>query len=143
MQIYNLPAGKYTIGDPAYFFSDKDQDDWLRFIESNDFVDDEGMGFLLDVNTIVVVFHTTHGDGKFEDDMGNSYPVDSGLIGIIPFREGTDVPSGHTMIEFDRNFECFNNNGFLHFGDIFIDTQGDDEDDIYFNEDEGSLYDDE
>jgi hypothetical protein len=122
MDVYNFSKGVYLIGDPAYFFHDKGHDEWLRFLEVNNFVDEDGEGRLLSTNDKVVVFSTNHGDGLYLDDLNNEYTVDSGLIGIIPFRENSDIPHGMNKIEFDKDFECYKNGFILHFGDITIDT---------------------
>jgi hypothetical protein len=122
MEDYILPAGKYLIGDPCYFFSDKPHEDWLNFLEQNDFLDNEGKGVLTGTDLSVVVFGTKYGDGLYKDEYNNEYGVDSGLIGIIPYTEESDIPSLMHLIQFDKDFECINNNGYLHFGDIVIDT---------------------
>ena len=150
MQICNMPAGKYFLGDPCYFFSDKSHDEWLHFLAVNDYYDSEGAGFLAGTNLKTCVFPTRYGDGEYTDDYGRQYGVDSGLIGLIPYLDGSDIPSYVHVVEFEKDFECFNDNGYLNFGDIAIDTVQDvdvydDYDDYEYNsdnyDDDGVLYD--
>jgi len=150
MRFYTMPAGKYLVGDPCYFFSDKDHEEWIQFLRTNQYIGDEddgeGEGYLVGTDKKVCIFSTKYGDGSYSDEFGNLYDVDAGMIGVIPLVEGGDVPHGMTVIEFDKDFECYNNDGILYFGDIVIDTAGTTKDEIeededYNNYDEGTLYD--
>ena len=141
-KLYDMSKGKYLVGDPCYFFTDKDNSEWLRFLTYNNFEEGPGgKGNLVGTDIEIVVFGTAYGDGSYKDDFNHSYDVDSGLIGIIPFQEGSDVTSGMNLVDFEKDFECYNDKGTLHFGDIVIDTKEDTEYDDF--NDEGVLFDDE
>jgi hypothetical protein len=71
-------------------------------------------------------FDITSGDGEYEDTDGNTYPVDSGGIGIIAssyikpeFEEKTDLG---TVVTFDEEFQVEQLGNYLYFGDVTIHT---------------------
>ena len=69
-------AGKYYIGDLCYVMHEK----WTEFCHSTD---NEGTLQKLSDNRSFWWHSTAYGDGNFNDQLGNEYPVDAGLIGII------------------------------------------------------------
>lgn len=83
-----LPAGTYYIGDLCYVIGKEDKD-WMDFLNNSFWrvapergpncggpVDYKGhKGFAA---------YTAHGDGCYQDQWYNEYPVDAGMIGIIP-----------------------------------------------------------
>lgn len=75
MSLYTMPAGIYYIGDPCYVF---DKATWKAYC-------DVGPGI---VHTFLdhkcLSFYTKHGDGKYYDNEGFEYFVDSGTLGMIP-----------------------------------------------------------
>lgn len=86
----NLPAGEYYLGDPCYVIA---EDEWLNFCHLLSTFDREKMqevslctnGMIAEFNGHkVFVTSTNCGDGSYRDQLGNSYPVDAGLIGLIP-----------------------------------------------------------
>ena len=79
-----------------------------------------------------------HGDGVYSDQFNNSYPVDAGLIGCIKIDDIIDPKADTSLgatIYFDEPFECFSDNGVLHFGHISIDTDDEDEENDDFSDD--------
>lgn len=147
-----LKAGTYYIGDPCYAFQG---DDWNKILDENDYFNAEECSFK---NIPLFAVSTKHGDGCYEDQYGNEYPVDAGLIGCVPielcnFGEGIAVIEGRFFdnrgIEnfkfvpgkihtFDSEFVCSEENGMIEIGDFFIDTdpneQWGDDQDYFFNE---------
>jgi len=126
---YIIPAGKYWLGDPCYVIQSKD---WLHFCNEYSFNDTENNAYLtLPDNTPVLAFSTYHGDGHYIDQHGNEYPVDAGLIGLIPFdytekfseKELTNYSSLGTVVEFAEETLCFTADGILTFGNYIIDTK--------------------
>lgn len=73
-----LPSGTYYVGDPCYVF---DHPSWDALGEQTDW-------FETPLATLagrsLVVFGTAYGDGTYADLDGNLYPVDAGLIGVVP-----------------------------------------------------------
>lgn len=118
-------AGKYVLGDPCYCFSSDDPDDlWMKLLESCDYFD-KPIG---EVNGVKILgFHTAYGDGTYAGSDGFDYGVDAGLIGLVPYdfaisQIGTFEPELHQVVEFDKDFECSEDNGFMVFGHITIET---------------------
>lgn len=122
MNIVKLKKGRYLIGDPCYQFTGRPHAEWHKFLSVNNlFEDTQGTGYEQEL----AVFGTAWGDGAYFDNEGIEYPVDAGLIGAVHYVEGTEVPDGNHVYSFDTPFECFNDNGILHFGNVVIDTAGD------------------
>ena len=75
-----MPAGEYYVGDLCYVMSDR----WDEFcnitISGNECMNGE---FTLSDGVRFASYGTAHGDGLYEDNFGNEYPVDAGLIGCI------------------------------------------------------------
>lgn len=115
-----LNVGKYVVGDPCYFIEDED---WIDFLEEHDFFTEISLGKTMDGRTACIMA-TEFGDGTLFDMEKNEYIVDSGLIGVIEYREGDDIPYGMRLVDFTEKAWCFNLDGFLHFGPIIIDTVG-------------------
>lgn len=73
-----IPANTYFLGDPCYAVRG---DDWDVLLNSCDFFDNpvgEIKGFK------VYASSTAYGDGVYTGSTGNEYPVDAGLIGLVP-----------------------------------------------------------
>ena len=122
-----LPAGKYYIGDPCYVVADNL---WDKLIDSTGC-------FGLDLENVTnwndgkffykalpcFASGTAYGDGVYRDGMGGKYPVDAGLIGIMPVEncKKSGLNLGR-IVEFLHSFEVWEDNGIFHFGHIRIDT---------------------
>lgn len=117
--MHKLPAGKYFIGDPCYVFTDADWDALLEALDSFESDDiQHHNGFEL------WAFGTAFGDGVYTDQNGIEYPVDSGLLGIVPLEMITN-PEGQehgTVIEFQKPVAVDHENGTFWFGQICIKT---------------------
>lgn len=134
-----VPAGKYILGDPCYAVPDSE---WMELLESCDY-------FNTPIGTIrrngysettgafkpfkVVAFNTRWGDGCYEGTDGCMYPVDAGLIGLVPIElVGTEELRSDlcTVVTFTTPVKCSSNgDGKLRFGSITIDTDPEDDED--------------
>lgn len=126
-----MPAGRYYVGDLCYVMHPQWDEFCSKTISGNECLDGE---VVFDNGVKVTQFGTAYGDGVYEDQFENSYPVDAGLIGCIRFEDINDPKAwleGGNIIEFEEDFECAEDNGILYFGHIKIDTKGywEDEDD--------------
>ena len=128
-----VPPGKYVLGDPCYVVPGKDWDDLLG---SCDYFN-HPVGLIHGYQ--ILAFSTRWGDGTYCDNRGKKYPVDAGLIGLVPadYAEGYNDQASH-IVEFQYNVKCTRDaEGVLTFGGIEIDTSGNnpynpDEDDDEF-----------
>lgn len=126
---YIVPSGKYWLGDPCYVIKDSH---WLKFCNEYSFGDTESNTYInLDETTKVLAFSTYHGDGCYLDQHGNSYPVDAGMIGLVPWeytqkfteKDSTEYLSLSNVVEFTEDTLCFTADGILTFGNYIIDTK--------------------
>ena len=126
-----VPAGKYILGDPCYAVPDSD---WDGLLQSCNFFENP-IGYIKDgmQQFPVLAFNTRWGDGCYEGTDGCMYPVDAGLIGLVPVElVGTEELRSDlcTVVTFTTPVKCSSNgDGKLRFGSITIDTDpADDED---------------
>ena len=124
-----VPAGKYILGDPCYAVPDSD---WDALLKSCNFFESP-IGYIKDglQEFPVVAFSTRWGDGCYKGTDGNLYPVDAGLIGLVPV-EVVGMESLRsdlcTVVTFTTAVKCSTDNeGKLRFGHITIDTDPVDE----------------
>lgn len=125
-----VPAGEYWLGDPCYAVPDEL---WDSLLESSDF-------FNLPVGLAgkhkVLAFGTAYGDGMYRDQLGNMYPVDAGLIGLVPVELAKANPFGMKRVKFIREERCTGDDGVMQFGEYKINTRDDDVMDDYDDEEE-------
>ena len=129
-----LPAGKYFIGDPCYVLQSKDNSDerWSKFCDliyededgnTNEVTEFEGVP--------MYTGNTKYGDGYYLDNYGNGYGVDAGLIGAVPMelckQSKKEMDRLGRVVVFKKDFRARSQDGIFYFGDIVIDTAGDDE----------------
>lgn len=77
----SMPAGRYYIGDLCYVMSDDEWDEFCSItIKRDECLDGE---FSLRDGRRFATYGTKWGDGEYQDNYGNSYSVDAGLIGCI------------------------------------------------------------
>ena len=113
-----VPPGKYVLGDPCYVVP---QEDWQPLLESCDY-------FNLPVGLCkgfqVLGFSTKYGDGTYADNQHRHYPVDAGLIGLVPIEYAIGVdPELSQVVEFKNSTTCTRtSDGVLTFGNIVINT---------------------
>ncbi len=139
-----VQAGEYYLGDPCYTVPHRL---WHALLDSSNFFDS-----CTPIGTVeghqVLAFGTKYGDGTYRDQQGVKYPVDAGIIGLVPVAlvekteaNGVEKSNCSRIIKFDRAVTCYSDDGVLHFGDYVIDTRGkaavfDDEVDDYEGEKE-------
>jgi hypothetical protein len=91
-------AGEYYIGDLCYVLSDDHFDDVL-----------DGTGYLgnkMKESEEFPIFAVNHcDDGKYKDDFGREYSVDSGTIGIVQAELIDNISVGGHIIEFESDFK--------------------------------------
>lgn len=127
----NFKAGKYYVGDLCYVINDKNWDkigeetDWFQNGDSFEFKGE-----------VVFVSSTAYGDGTYYDNKGKHYHVDAGLIGVIPFNiiDENENGDGGQIIDFEKDFTAFEDDGMFFIDDIRIDTKGDEDYDEYDDE---------
>ncbi len=113
-----LPPGHYCLGDPGYIIAGQE---WSQYLESWN----NGQPFR---NRPVTAFFTKSGDGKYTGNDGNTYTVDSGIIGLVPDEAGMPQHEDRCMtrrVQFHQEFTCSqDDDGTLRFGHITIRTGG-------------------
>lgn len=115
-----VPPGKYFLGDPCYAVPD---DYWDDLLDSCDFFNTTPVGVVN--GNQVLSFNTAYGDGTYEDQYGNEYPVDAGMIGLTPaaFVDGDPVKARlGQWVEFNCPTICYSADGVLTFGKFNINT---------------------
>ena len=124
VKVFSVKAGRYFVGDPCYLFHNPDV--WMDLLESCSFFDNpEGVV----KGQKVYASPTQNGDGIYGADLGLQFPVDSGLIGIVPEApaleclEGTE-PYGVVLVEFEKPFlfKTLDNTGVISIGHIRVYT---------------------
>lgn len=124
-----MPAGTYYIGDLCYVMGDK----WESFMDNIDY---DGYADSFGIKSIGKIkycwFGTQYGDGRYEDNFGNLYPVDAGLIGCILVSDIVKSKENNTNLgniyHFNEEFECSRTEeGTLQFGRVIIETGYDEE----------------
>lgn len=128
-----IPAGEYWVGDPCYCFTD--HGDWMALLESADYTSDRAILEAEAGGLRFVASQTAYGDGRYSDQHGGSYPVDAGLLGVVPVgmeqAPGADwVYTREELMErvrFEKPFRVSYEDGTVRIGHLVIET-GDDED---------------
>ena len=124
-----FPAGRYYVGDLCYVI---DEGHWDKILEQSGY-----FGYKLNSDQWFGVYEgykvfagfTAHGDGCYDDNFGNLYGVDAGLIGIID-ANWLDVNEAAieclgAIHDFKDDFEVsMPERGLFHFGEVTIDTRG-------------------
>jgi hypothetical protein len=116
---HNIPAGTYWVGDPCYAYSDDAL--WMALLESADYKESD----LLEARARghrFVASGTAFGDGTYEDGQGREYPVDAGLIGVVPAVPGQECPGLMHEVEFTEEFTVSYEDGTIYIGPIAIET---------------------
>jgi len=128
--IVNIPAGKYWLGDPCYVI---EPDDWSKVCEAF-YLDENQDNSVVQVDlgngNIVVLCQTAWGDGEYRSSKGHILPVDSGTIGLVSLAYDPEFKSNFDLcseVEIKYDFSVTNFGGIMHFGNIRVDTKGDDE----------------
>lgn len=120
-----MPAGKYYVGDPCYAVPDSRWEEWLKAAN----FEDEGRFLVANIDGHAVLgIGTAYGDGTYEGNDGNSYPVDAGLLGLVPVSIAEPSFPDLPLVEFTSDFECSYDDGVVTLGRITIDTDPEEED---------------
>ncbi len=123
-----LKAGKYFVGDLCYVMHPQWEEFCTKTINGHEVIDGE---ITLDNGVKILTFGTCYGDGCYDDQLGNSYGVDAGLIGCIRVEDINDPEAwleGGNIIDFYDDFEGEYNDGIIYIGHIRIDTKGEEDD---------------
>lgn len=134
-----FPRGNYYIGDPCYVIPDEN-DAWDELIDNTGFFglhtkDSKGDdivnwddGVFLYKGCKCFASGTAYGDGLYSSNIKTSFPVDAGLIGIIPLdiiisdKKVNDSIKLGAVRYFDNEFEVSEKDGIFYFGNIRINT---------------------
>ena len=117
-----VEKGKYYLGDPCYVFNDTD---WDTLLDSCN-VFENPIGIVRGYE--ILAFGTKYGDGEYIDNYGTLYPVDAGLIGLVPFDlikknySEEKLESFGNVVEFKWKVICTSIDGVLTFGRYKINT---------------------
>jgi hypothetical protein len=113
--------GEYYIGDPCYVVED---DDWIKLLEDNNYFHD--CNFIYKGKKCYAD-GTAYGDGCYQDNHGEAYGVDAGLLGIIPVSiikvNKKEMKRLGNVVKFTKDFNVDSGNGIFHFGNITINTR--------------------
>ena len=137
-----FPAGSYWVGDLCYVM----HPEWSELCSIMFAEDDMVEGELTVQNKRIFLASTAYGDGRFNDNVGRLYGVDSGSLGIIAVEniaesELPNLNGGH-VIDFAEDFTVTAQHGKFNFGGILIETGYDEEYDEGYLDDHDYNYDD-
>jgi hypothetical protein len=117
----NVPAGKYILGDPCYHIR---EDHWDILLKNCDYFSDN-IGEIF--GHTILSFGTRYGDGLYKGNFNSKFPVDSGMIGLIPIDYLIEFsveynPECASVVNFKDDTECWSDDGTMHFGKYIIKT---------------------
>lgn len=115
-----LPPGDYWIGDPCYAFDDHSV--WMKLLESADYETNPTILEAKAAGREFIASGTAFGDGEYQDQYGNRYPVDAGLLGATPAIAGREIPFGMRLVVFDSPVDVEFDDGDVKIGHIVIET---------------------
>jgi len=121
-----MPAGKYYIGDLCYVMHDEWSEVCENIVYNGEFELKDGRRYAM--------FGTAYGDGTYYDQLGKEYGVDAGLIGCILVSDiNTDNEKNRiewgNVYDITEPFEPYSNGGNMHFGPVYIETDGESDED--------------
>lgn len=122
-----MPAGEYWVGDPCYAVPDKN---WIEWLEAADYKAQRRVLIAEVGGHSVLGVGTAHGDGEYygkNRERSFRFPVDAGLLGVVPVALAEEEPTGMQRVVFDQPFECSYENGTVVLGHIEIDTDPDED----------------
>lgn len=131
-----VPAGTYWVGDPCYSIPDSDWMGWLKGANGTTILTATYRGKL------AVGVDTAYGDGVYYDQNGRSYAVDSGMIGLVEtswaldsmdlFNKTylTEEEGTRYKLVLDEPTTVTYDEGRIIIGDLVINTNGDEEEDV-------------
>lgn len=134
-----MPAGRYYIGDLCYVMTDKEWDEFCSLTTIDyDCIHGE---FNFEDGRRFATYGTKWGDGEYKSNINTNHSVDAGLIGCIRLNEinieklnEEDMLGVGAIVDFDKPFKTYENNGLIVFGHVIINTDPDEnyeEEDVY------------
>ena len=126
-----MPAGRYYVGDLCYVMTDDEWDEFCSLtIKGDRCLDGE---FVMRDGRRFATYGTRWGDGEYQDQHGNCYGVDAGLIGCIRVEDiradkYANIERLGTIHEFGTDFVTGGGrgekdwSGTIQFGRILIET---------------------
>jgi hypothetical protein len=119
----NFKAGKYYVGDLCYVVNDNN---WDKLLDDTDYFGNNDLKFK---DEVIFASNTAYGDGTYYDNKGRKYSVDAGLIGVMPFGviDENEIGKGGQIIEFEKDFKAYEEDGKFYIDDFIIDTKEDEE----------------
>jgi hypothetical protein len=131
-----MTKGEYWIGDLCYVIDDRWDDVCSLLFKSGEKKKSERPGeFEMEDGIKFALYSTAWGDGCYDDNKGNRYGVDAGVIGCIKVSDlhkmGESPSTLGTVHTFEEDFVTGYDEGTIFFGDIRIETdpKSDEEDD--------------
>lgn len=116
-----VQAGVYFLCDPCYVVPDEE---WSNILDESNFLTET---YAESDRGLVVGFSTFYGDGTYQDQYGNSYDVDAGMIGLTDVRYNPtldmDPRCEYRKVVFSTATKCTQKDGILVFGDTEINTR--------------------
>jgi hypothetical protein len=129
-----MPAGKYYVGDLCYVMHPEWKEVCRLFFPP--YAPPKGVEgeFTLADGRRFASFATAYGDGEYRSSINTLHSVDSGSIGCILLSDIRDnqyslerLQELGAIIDFEAPFEVEADYGLLKFGNVLIETAGDDE----------------
>ena len=114
-----MPPGEYWVGDPCYGVPDERWMEWLMDAGIEQEPIPRFMLAELDGHAVLGV-GTYGGDGVYYDKQGREYPVDAGLIGLVPVEIVTGEPFGMKKINFPNGVTVSYVDGDIIIGDYIV-----------------------
>jgi len=132
-----LPDGDYWIGDPCYVLGHMNDVDWrdllketgmlgLEDLEGQTYPRNKQHGVFKLGGHLIAVSSTAYGDGCYQDQEFNRYPVDAGMLSAIPmdfikeYEGDYDLDLGATHVLVGAKVKYVK--GTISFGDVSIKT---------------------
>lgn len=117
----NFKSGKYYVGDLCYVVNNNN---WDKLLDDTDYFGNNDLKFK---DEVIFASNTAYGDGTYYDNKGRDYSVDAGLIGVMPFGiiDENEIGRGGQIIEFEKDFKAYEEDGKFYIDDFIIDTKED------------------
>jgi hypothetical protein len=125
-----MPAGTFYIGDLCYVLSPEWDEVCGLLFEGNRPVNGE---FTLKDGRRFACYTTMYGDGEYPTSTGTYVGVDAGVVGCVLVSDirdpEADPAKDGIVVTFESPFYTRSSDGVIHFGDVAVDTSGDEGDD--------------
>lgn len=132
-----MPAGNYYIGDLCYVMGPQ----WDEVCNIAFDPESDNGEFQLKNGIRFALYSTKYGDGTYQDQVGNKFPVDAGLIGCILIDDIDDPKAIVTKaFKFTSEFETSEEKGIITFGHVEINTGDEDSEEDTYDPDDDEEY---